>query len=129
MRSVDEDKGANGSVGLPKNGKTRMVDILPGDIQALKKHKAARAAVSFEFFKPKALVFGVGADNHMRWGDTVSQRLGRKTISITLDIYSHFMPSIQSEAVQRLGRYWSKPCNKCCDSQQNERCIEMFRAL
>lgn len=65
MCSVDEDKGANGSVGLPKNGKTRVVDILPGDIQALKEYKAARATVAFEFIKPKALVFGVGADSHM----------------------------------------------------------------
>ncbi|MEU4208215.1 tyrosine-type recombinase/integrase [Rothia terrae] len=158
MRSVDEDKGANGSVGLPKNGKTRVVDILPGDIQALKEYKAARAAISFEFIKPKALVFGVGADNHMRWGDTVSQRferatrraqaaagdkypqlsglpvipfhnlrhthathllqagvpakvvqerLGHKTISITLDVYSHVLPSMQQDAVSRLGAMYA----------------------
>ncbi|MCM3510098.1 tyrosine-type recombinase/integrase [Rothia sp. P100] len=154
MRSVDEEKGANGSVGLPKNGKTRVVDILSGDIQALKEYKAARGAVSFEFIKPKALVFGVGADNHMRWGDTVSQRfeqvtrrgqaaagdkypqlsglpvipfhnlrhthathllqvglpakvvqerLGHKTISITFDVYSHVLPSMQQDTVSRLG--------------------------
>ena len=32
----------------------------------------------------------------------VSERLGHSTVSLTLDIYSHALPSLQREAVERL---------------------------
>jgi len=32
----------------------------------------------------------------------VSERLGHSTVSITLDIYSHVLPNIQKEAVEKL---------------------------
>ena len=33
----------------------------------------------------------------------VSERLGHSSITITLDIYSHVMPSMRTEAAEKLG--------------------------
>ncbi|WP_303803049.1 site-specific integrase [Alicyclobacillus macrosporangiidus] len=37
----------------------------------------------------------------------VSERLGHSTIGITLDIYSHVMPTMQQEAVKEFERLFS----------------------
>jgi integrase len=37
----------------------------------------------------------------------VSERLGHSSISITGDLYSHILPSVQIEAVQRFGSAWN----------------------
>ncbi len=34
----------------------------------------------------------------------VQERLGRSTISVTMDIYSHVMPTLQRDAAERLDR-------------------------
>ena len=36
----------------------------------------------------------------------VSERLGHSSIAITGDIYSHVLPSVQLEAVERFGEFW-----------------------
>ena len=35
----------------------------------------------------------------------VSELLGHSTITVTMDVYSHLLPNMQREAVQRLDQY------------------------
>ena len=37
----------------------------------------------------------------------VVEMLGHSTISITLDLYSHVTPTLQEEAVARMGAAWA----------------------
>ncbi len=39
----------------------------------------------------------------------VSERLGHASIGITLDVYSHVLPSMQAEAVQALDHVFPPP--------------------
>jgi len=39
----------------------------------------------------------------------VQERLGHSTISMTLDLYSHVMPSMQEDAAEKLNRILSRP--------------------
>ena len=42
----------------------------------------------------------------------VSERLGHSSIAITANIYSHVLPSVQQEAVDRFGAQWNKENGK-----------------
>ena len=36
----------------------------------------------------------------------VQERLGHSTIAITMDLYSHVMPTVQRDAAERFGAAW-----------------------
>jgi integrase len=132
--------------GLPKSGKSRVVDLDPQTLGVLKAYRAARASLSLLLVRDDALVVSNPdgttrhperfsrefvrrmercqrdlaeakrpAPNTIRLHDlrhthatlalmagihpkVISERLGHAKVSITMDVYSHALPSMQREA-------------------------------
>ncbi|MFD2093343.1 tyrosine-type recombinase/integrase [Blastococcus deserti] len=140
-------EGQQLDVGPPKSGRSRVVDLDPRTLAALRAHRAQRGALSLSLARDDAYVLGrldgglrhperlsrefgrqlasaarqlgdamppvirlhdlrhTHATLYLRAGvhpKIVSERLGHATISITLDVYSHAMPTMQREAATQV---------------------------
>jgi integrase len=132
--------------GPTKSGRERVVDLDPQTVEALRRHRVARAGLSLDLARESALIFGDEEGQHqhpdrfswrfirqlgrcrchlgedappaIRLHDlrhthaslllaagvpvkVVSERLGHATVSITLEIYAHTMPGMQSGAAAK----------------------------
>ncbi|MGX0105523.1 integrase [Kocuria palustris] len=146
------DEANPGQVKVPKSSRPRVVDLRSADVELLQAWRRLRGAMSFEFIKQEAYIFGNHRHGGLRETDTLSQRwarqmtkargsnaepgplpdlpritihelrhshathllqagvqpkivqerLGHASISITMDTYSHVLPSMQRQAVERL---------------------------
>ena len=130
------------TMNAPKSGKTRVVDMDPTSIMALKRHREVMLAEGFRgglVFRDtrgnavrrsnmvnrwfRALIKQAGVPD-IRFHDlrhtaatlmlnqgihpkVVQERLGHASISITMDIYSHVLPSLQQEAAAKMGAFWT----------------------
>ena len=49
----------------------------------------------------------------------VSERLGHSSIAITGDLYSHVLPTVQREAVERFGVAWNASVSNRCQIESD----------
>lgn len=134
-------------IGPPKSGRSRVVDLDPQTLAALRSYRAQRGSLQLSFAHADAYVLGdqSGAVRHperfsrtfhtriatarAELGDDllpeirlhdlrhthatlmltagihpkiVSERLGHAKVSITMDVYSHAVPTLQREAASKL---------------------------
>jgi integrase len=101
VRQTLEQTRAGLSFKEPKTAKGRRLLPLPAVVaEHLRRHKKEQAAERLQLgpaygHATQLLLRGV----HPK---VVSERLGHSTIAITLDTYSHVMPSLQEEAAEKL---------------------------
>ena len=100
----------------PKTRSARRTIALPSlTVEALRKHRSNQASLSSRF---RDLVRRAGL-KHVRFHDlrhthathllarginakVVSERLGHSTVSLTLDVYAHVLPSMQAKAAEEI---------------------------
>ena len=82
--------------------------LLPDSITQLFRRAAQRAGlkgVRLHDLRHTHASLMLSAGVHLK---VVSERLGHSSVAITGDIYSHVLPSVQLEAVERFGALWSE---------------------
>ena len=136
-RSLVKLPSGGTDLNVPKNGHGRVVDLPVESVEFLAARHPGGSGDGFLFcdangdpvdpdfvsktFKRLARGLGLGylrfhdlrhthasllleANIHLK---VVSERLGHSSVAITGDLYSHVLPTIQREAVERFGEAWS----------------------